>query len=40
MDKYLEKYRLIEHYSELQKEADEFWDAHMALMNYNYNKNI
>ncbi len=40
MSEYLEKYRLIEHDPERQKEADELWDAHMALMNYNYNKNI
>ena len=38
MTKYLEKYRLIEHDPERQKEADELWDSHMALMNYYYNK--
>lgn len=37
MTEYLKKYRLIEHDPERQKEADELWDAHMALMTYNYN---
>ncbi len=37
MTEYLKKYRLIEHDPEQQKEANELWDAHMALITYNYN---
>ena len=39
MTVYLEQYRLIEHDPEKKQEANELWDKHMALMNYNFNKN-